>query len=324
MSTELMKVDELVLSTRDAFLAVQTDKSLNFNAEAEFAIQILCGNSFALDTARMNPQSVRDAVTNVAAIGISLNPARRQAYLVPRDGKICLDISYMGLLDMAIESGSILWGQAELVYAADQFALNGVDKPPTHVRDPFKTDRGEVIGAYVVVKTRDGDYLTTTMSIGEINDIRNRTKAFQKGKGPWVTDPGEMAKKTVIKRSSKLWPKTARLDNAIHYLNKDNDEGLPEFIESDDPIDQQANLGLSPQAYSKLRKAAGAALELFNVGDEYGAFGELEYVMGDNVLLQAAWTILKPHSALRTSLRKISAEIKDRDAKLAQMTAVTT
>jgi phage RecT family recombinase len=178
-----------------------------------------------------NRQSVINAVTNVAAIGISLNPAKRQAYLVPRDGRICLDISYMGLLDLAIQSGSIMWGQAELVYEADRFELNGFDAPPTHNRNPFSKERGAIVGVYVVVKTRDADYLTTCMSIDEVYDIRDRSSAWKawtdkKKKCPWVTDEGEMIKKTVIKRAYKLWPKTDRLDQAVHFLNTEGGEGL--------------------------------------------------------------------------------------------------
>jgi recombination protein RecT len=118
-------------------------------------------------------------VTNIAAIGISLNPAKRQAYLVPRDGKICLDISYMGLMDLAMATGSIKWAQAEIVYAQDSFALNGFDKPPTHTYNPFSKDRGDVVGCYVVVKTADGDYLTTCMSRDEIDGIMNRSQSVK-------------------------------------------------------------------------------------------------------------------------------------------------
>jgi len=216
-----------IYSAQGQFENVLSDKTLNFEREAGFAIQVLGASELAMTTAMKNRQSVINAVVNVAAIGISLNPAKKQAYLVPRDGRICLDISYMGLLDLAIQSGSILWGQAELVNELDGFELNGFDKPPTHKRNPFSKDRGAIVGSYVVVKTRDGDYLTTTMQIDDIYDIRNRSSAWKSGRScPWKTDEGEMIKKTVIKRAYKLWPKTDRLDGAVHFLNTENGEGL--------------------------------------------------------------------------------------------------
>lgn len=232
MSNALAIVQGTIQEARDSFAAVLTDRSISFEREAGFAVQILSNKEYTLKVATDNRQSVIDAVTNIAAIGISLNPAKKQAYLVPRDGKICLDISYIGLLDLAISSGSIMWGQAELVHENDAFTLNGFDQPPTHQRNPFAKDRGEVVGAYVVVKTRDGDYLTTPMSTDEINAIRDRSegwKAYVSKKiksTPWSSDWGEMAKKTVIKRAYKLWPKTDRLDQAIHFLNTEGGEGL--------------------------------------------------------------------------------------------------
>jgi recombination protein RecT len=230
-STEIVKaVSQIIYSAQEDFERVSVDRSINFEREAGFACQVLEANDYALGVAKANPGSVIAAVTNIAAIGISLNPAKKQAYLVPRKNRICLDISYIGLLDLAVASGSIMWGQAELVHKADTFRLAGFDKPPVHERDPFAADRGEVVGVYVVVKTHTGDYLTTAMSIGEVNEIRDRSESWKKNaagkRGPWETDPGEMAKKTVIKRASKLWPKTERLDQAVHHLNVDLDEGI--------------------------------------------------------------------------------------------------
>lgn len=227
MSKELALITGDIYASKDAFNSVLTDKNVNFDKEAAFAIQILQNNDYALGVALKNRQSVVDAVTNVAAIGISLNPAKKQAYLVPRKNKICLDISYIGLLDLAVASGSILWGQPDLVRETDTFHTNGFDKAPTHLFNPFSKERGAIVGTYVVVKTSSGDYLTTTMTIEECYDIRARSEGFKSGRNnPWVTDEGEMIKKTVIKRASKLWPKTDRLDRAVHYLNTDGSEGL--------------------------------------------------------------------------------------------------
>ncbi|MBP5055340.1 recombinase RecT [Pseudomonas chlororaphis] len=232
MSNDLAVVTKDIYACREAFQAVLAEPTLNFDREASFAIQVLEGNSYTLKVALQNRQAVVDAVTNIASIGLSLNPAKKQAYFVPRKGKICLDISYMGLMDLAMSTGSVRWGQAKLVYESDVFELNGVDQPPTHTSKPFATDRGNVVGVYVVVKTADGDYLTHPMSIAEVMAIRDRSeawKAYVKDKTklcPWVTDPGEMTKKTCVKQAYKYWPKTDRLEKAIHYLNTETDEGI--------------------------------------------------------------------------------------------------
>jgi recombination protein RecT len=230
-STAIQTISSDIYATRDAFLAVASETGLNFEREAGFAVQLIQSSDYMTKIALSNRQSVVNAVTNIAAIGISLNPAKKQAYLVPRDGKVCLDISYIGLMDLAMATGSIRWAQAEIVYTNDSFSLNGMDRPPTHSFDPFSSDRGDPRGVYVVVKTADGDYLTETMSEAEVNAIRDRSSAWKawiakKSSCPWVTDSDEMRKKTVVKRAYKYWPKTERLEQAIHHLNTDGGQGI--------------------------------------------------------------------------------------------------
>lgn len=232
MSNALEVITRDINGAEDAFNAVLSDPSINFKREAEFAIQILQANDYALKIATNNRQSVVNAVTNLAAIGISLNPAKKQAYLVPRKNAICVDISYMGMVELAVASGSVMWVKAELVRASDDFVLNGFDRPPTHNFKPFDSldKRGEIVGVYCVVKTATGDYLTDTMPIEEVYAIRDRSESWKNGqKGPWKTDPGEMIKKTMVKRASKMWPKTERLLEAIHHLNTEGGEGLADI-----------------------------------------------------------------------------------------------
>lgn len=312
--SDIALIEGAVLEARSQFEAVAVDRSISFDREAQFAIQVLMANDYTLGVAKRNPASVIAAVANVAAIGLSLNPAKKQAYLVPRKGAICLDIGYIGLLDLAIESGSIRWGQAELVHQADRFVLNGVDKPPTHERDPFAKERGEVVGAYVVVKTRDGDYLTTTMPIDELLSIRDRSEAWKaKQSGPWKTDPGEMMKKTVIKRAYKLWPKTDRLTSAIHHLNTDGEEGLEPI--NNEPLDQPRNLGLTPERAKVVRAAAGEAIQKFNENDELAAYEAVEWIDNTEEKL-ALWSILKPHSALRSCIKRKAQEAQEAQERI--------
>ena len=222
----------IIDAQRDQFLKVVSDKGIEFEREKGFAVQIITASEYLLKVAMANKASLANAVTNVAAIGISLNPASKLAYLVPRKGAICLDISYMGLMHIAQQCGAIQWGQAVIVRKNDTFELTGMDKLPTHKYSPFATDRGEIIGVYVVVKTGEGDYLTHPMPLSEVYAIRDRSdawKAYQRDKSktcPWVTDEGEMIKKTCVKQAAKYWPRRDRLDTAVHHMNTEGDEGI--------------------------------------------------------------------------------------------------
>ena len=211
---------EFVKQQEPLFVEAASDQSVAWAKESQFAIQLFQKNDFLAKTAINNPISAQNAIINVAAIGITLNPASKLAYLVPRDGMVCLDISYMGLLHLAQATGSIKWGQCKLVYSNDTYESNGLDTAPTHKYNAFG-ERGSVVGGYCTVKTADGDYLTEEMSLAEIKATEATSKAKN---GPWKSFWEEMARKTIVKRASKYWPRAERLDNAIHVINED--EGI--------------------------------------------------------------------------------------------------
>ena len=211
-----------IAKAENKFLEIseKENNGMNWQKEAMFAMQAIKKNDF-MQT--MAPDSVFDAVVNVASIGLSLNPATKLAYLVPRDGRACLDISYLGLYQLAIDGGEIKHVKAELVYEGDTFEFNGVDEKPKHSYDPFKDykDRGKFRGAYCLALLNDGTYKVEFMPAVEIFKI----KASAKTKKVWDAWFEEMAKKTVIKRAAKMWPKNNKVMNAIHYLNE-NGEGV--------------------------------------------------------------------------------------------------
>jgi phage RecT family recombinase len=210
---------------------------LHFASEASYARQHLCKNDYTLQIARSNRASLIDAIGNVASIGLSLNPAYSHAYLVPRkigaDKAICLDISYRGMIKLATDTGVIEYLKAELVYENDTFEYRGFNQAPVIASNPFK-DRGELIGVYAMAKLTAGGFLVETMTINEVNEIRNDSEAFKgalkKGVDSWgylntvwVKYYTEMVKKTAIKRLYKTLPQTgamAKLGDAIDMLNQ--------------------------------------------------------------------------------------------------------
>lgn len=227
--------------------ADKNEYGLNFETECHFAKQQLLKNDFTLNTAKNDQQSLMHALQNVSAIGISLNPALSEAYLVPRSpakgkkAQICLDISYRGMVKLAVDAGAIEWAKAVLVYEGDHFVWKGPAEAPAHEADVFDANRLDakdplknLKGGYCMAKLHGGDVMVDVMSAAEIIAVKESSKAQN---GPWQGKwAGEMAKKTLIKRASKSWPpgNRARLDKAIHVLNEH--EGLEEDL----PVDEQA------------------------------------------------------------------------------------
>lgn len=212
-----------IANSEERFLELATT-SLDFAAERVFAYQILSrkGNEFAASVAEQNPRSLLLAMVNLAATGLTLNPAHQYAYLVPRDGAIKLDISYRGFIKIATDAGSILWAKAELVYEGDEFVYHGPGREPEHNCDPFG-ERKVIRGVYCIAKTADGSILCDTMTLAELEHVRNCSDAWVKKKaGPWKDWPEEMMKKTVLKRARKTWPQSVgmeRLNQAVEVAN---------------------------------------------------------------------------------------------------------
>ena len=141
---------DFVKQQEPLFIKAATDERMVWAKESQFAIQLFQNNDYLAKVAFQNQTSIQNAIINVAAIGISLNPAQKLAYLVPRKGAICLDISYMGLMHIAQQSGAIKWCQSAIVRRNDQFRREGLDKPPIHIYNDFDTEeqRGDIVGAY--------------------------------------------------------------------------------------------------------------------------------------------------------------------------------
>ena len=284
----MTNIVEFVQNQAALFNESLSDERITWAKESQFAIQALQENKFLRDTAENNQLSLQNAIINVSAVGISLNPANKHAYLVPRGGKVCLDISYMGLLHLAMATGSIMFAECNIVYANDNFKRVGVGIPPVFDVQEF-TDRGAIVGAYCTAKTCDGDYLTEVMSLAEIKETEATSKA---NNGPWKTHWKEMARKTVVKRASKYWPKVDRLDQAIHHLNTDAGEGLavlsqekevPSVIDNDQKMELISACrehGVSIE--SLLKTARVSSIDEINTGRFKGALGWIKKQVKEN------------------------------------------
>ena len=160
-------------------------------------------------------KSLLSCVMTCAQLGLEPDAFLGQAYLVPFRNKGVLEAQlipgYRGYIALARRSGEVQSVSAQVVYEKDEFVLQyGLEDMLKHV--PAEGDRGEAKGAYVVFRYKDGSYSFDYMSTEDIEKIRSRSMA--KDRGPWVTDWAEMAKKTVIKRHAKLAPLSVEFQQA--------------------------------------------------------------------------------------------------------------
>jgi recombination protein RecT len=103
------------------------------------------------------------------------------------------------------------------------------------------------------------------MTQREIQDVRSRSKAAQNG--PWVTDFGEMARKTVVRRAAKYWPLSpeladasehdARTDSVVFDATLDGVDAPAETGDDDSPQQTQADRILEKLAAIKGVKTDG-------------------------------------------------------------------
>jgi len=158
-----------------------------------------------------NPMSLLGAIMEAAQSGLSLDRAKREADLVPFWSKKnnCYEVQFMprfgGYIKMAHDSGKVSSIFARVVYEKEVFSIEYGATTVLHHKPLPPSDRGEGRkGAYAIANMKDGAVQTEFMWEDEIMEIRARSRA--KDDGPWVTDPDEMRKKTVIRRLAKVLP----------------------------------------------------------------------------------------------------------------------
>lgn len=170
-----------------------------------------------------------------------LIPDGREAVLVKfstevkrRDTRTGLDVkrrmdmvAYMpmiaGLRKRLRNSGEVTSATAEAVFANDKFRYSLGDNPfIEHEPAAFGQPRGEVVGAYAIIRLANGEVVRDILDRATIEVARHQ------GNAPhslmWTKFYWEGAKKTALKRATKQAPLSADLERLLH-----RDEEVPRF-----------------------------------------------------------------------------------------------
>jgi recombination protein RecT len=176
------------------------------------------------------------AVLNVAQIGLSLNPALKQAYLVPRkaqrDGQWVVEAqlmpSYQGLVKLITDAGTVTHLEAHLIWEGDDVVIDMASDTKVAKHTPYimtGKPKGEMRGVYSLATLADGSRQIEVMSRDEVYAIRERSESWRNRKEGvptiWTTDEGEMVRKTVIRRHFKYLPKSGKAERAAEAIRID-------------------------------------------------------------------------------------------------------
>lgn len=232
-------IDKALKGAQRPFIKIAESQGniVQWPAESMFALQALANNSLLQ---KCDPITVRDAIVNVAAIGLSLNPQLQHCALIPRYNtraqvyQCHADPMYQGLLKLATDGGAVLSVWCNIVYKGEaedhRFSYSvGTNPYIKHEPDPFITQKMEnAIGAYCCAEIRGASHIHVTfMGRDDVMKARNASDMIKKAlkedkpiRGPWADWEDQMWCKTVLKRASKMWPKgSGRLETAVHLAN---------------------------------------------------------------------------------------------------------
>jgi recombination protein RecT len=201
-----------------------------------------------------NQQSLLGAIMQSAQLGLECDGVLGHAYLVPFKEEVQLIVGYKGLIDLARRSGQLSTIYARVVYAKDQFEYAyGLSERLEHIPSG-EEEPGDIVAVYAVARLKDGGTQFEVMTAGEVGKIRARSMA--KDSGPWVTDPAEMHKKTVLRRLCKMLPASVELARAV-ALDEHADLGMSQQLE--DVIDVAETPSGKPTLDTIVAMEGGAA-----------------------------------------------------------------
>jgi recombination protein RecT len=222
---KLSEAQRVVVMAQKSFEKAN-EYNMNFNREANFAVQILESNPYLM---KARPETIRNAIVNISLTGLTLNPALKYAYLVPRNSKeglnVILDISYIGMIKLLTDAGAVKNIDCDVIHENDKYDFRKGSDPYIKHQQAL-TNRGQMIGVYAVAYFRDGGSQFIIMNKEEIEAVRATSESWKNEKGrkysPWETFTAEMWKKTSLKRLFKLLPKTKFSDQLIAAVSEDH------------------------------------------------------------------------------------------------------
>lgn len=151
----------------------------------------------------VKPASVVEAFTKGAYLGLDF--FNKECYIIPYGSKANFQTDYKGEIKLAkrYSKNPIKDIYAKNVREGDFFEerIENGNQIVNFRPEPFSDKK--IIGTFAVVLYKDGSMMYDTMSVAEIEHTRTSYSKASNSKA-WKESPGEMYKKTVLRRLCKM------------------------------------------------------------------------------------------------------------------------
>lgn len=182
--------------------------------------------------AQDEPRKIVAALMDCARLGLMPGPMGH-VYLIPFGKEVQVITGYRGLVELARRSGDVARVDADVIYSEDEYTYVKGDSPKFEHRPNLRSTKrseADIAAVYAFAYDRDGRNLGgAVMPKADVDAIRSRSRSGNSG--PWKTDYAEMAKKTAVRRASKLWPVATEFQEALH-MDDEHEERVPATVHS--------------------------------------------------------------------------------------------
>lgn len=211
--------------------------------------------------------SVIQSLQMVASTGLSLNPQRGEAALVPYKGKCTYQIMKDGYVALAMRTKRVQYIAAEEVYQNDKFSLSKGMSGDTFEFEPNLDDRGPLRGFFAAVQYVDDSGMhqgrVEWMTVKQMEEHRDNFRAdkYQRDKekqdrNPWGANFAGMGRKTVLKR---LLTKNKISDKLADYVGEENRNYSETY--DDEPITVHAEISPAQQIANEMGAEVGETVD---------------------------------------------------------------
>lgn len=277
MLNQIIRVPKNILATFEDSDAVKEFESILHAGANSFIKSALICIADSQDLQLCTTQSLISGCLRSAALGLSLDPALRQAYLVPRKGLACFQPHYAGLYDLAVRTNLYRWINVSPIHRGERVlqdpqsgihyrTLEGHDiiMSPNSGMNRLHVDRMRdvtdgrntepVIGYLGYFQTLKGYEKTAWMTLGEIqaHALLWSPGSYNSPKGAWQSKAKRpiMEMKTVFIALSKFMDlsnsASAKLKNALDAESLDDENAITVIPTDPDPVPAAAPVSEFP------------------------------------------------------------------------------